>query len=208
MLGIKNYIQLSYLRGKWRRRNKHNTTILENIFDIDCVSVGRGTYGYIRVLNHNEGSELKIGSFCSIAPEVTFILHSDHDLKMMSTFPFKVKYLGTAQYEAITKGNIIVKDDVWIGYGAIILSGVTIGQGAVIAAGAVVTKDVPPYAIVAGNPAQIKSLRFSNEIVLKLNSLDYEKVEYSFWAKYVDLIYQHVDDTNIDELMKLFCENY
>lgn len=76
-----------------------------------------------------------------------------------------------------SKGDIVIHDDVWIGYGAIITSGLEIGQGAVIAAGSVVTKNIPPYAIVGGNPAHIIRYRFDEELRLKLCTLDLSKID-------------------------------
>lgn len=75
--------------------------------------------------------------------------------------------------DGYTKGPIILEDDVWIATNALILSGVTIGQGAIVAAGAVVVKDVPPYAVVGGNPAKIIKYRFPEEIIKKLLKLDF-----------------------------------
>ena len=129
-------------------------------FDIDSVEVGRGTYGGLTVQNDVKGRKLYIGSYCSIAQEVVFLLGNEHRLHTLSTFPFCAKYLGELDQDAHSRGNIIVCDDVWIGRRAMILSGVRIGQGAVVAAGAVVTKDIPPYAIVGGVPARVLKYRF------------------------------------------------
>jgi acetyltransferase-like isoleucine patch superfamily enzyme len=109
---------------------------------------------------------VKIGKKCSIAMNCTFTL-SNHLLDTFSTHPsdrhlFPHKKGNTSSY---SKGDIIIKNDVWIGVNSTILDGITIGNGAVIAAGAVVTKDVPPYAIVGGNPAKIIKYRFSKEII-------------------------------------------
>ncbi|MDY6420297.1 MAG: CatB-related O-acetyltransferase [Succinivibrio dextrinosolvens] len=117
----------------------------------------------MNILDNNSLSKLKIGSFCSIAPKVTFILNSDHYTNNLSSFPFKVMCLGSHKSEAISYGDIVVDDDVWIGYGATILSGIHVGQGAIIAAGAVVSKDVPPYAIVGGVPARIINSSFPDK---------------------------------------------
>lgn len=148
---IKRFLIKWYRIRKWRKKNLHNKTMPVNDFDFNSVSVGNYTYGGIQVCNYNLYEKLDIGNFCSIASETMFVLNADHNVNTISSFPFKVKCLGVEKFEALSKGDIIVGDDVWIGYRATILSGVHIGQGAVIAAGAVVTRDVPPYAIVGAN---------------------------------------------------------
>lgn len=179
---IKKYL----FKKKWRKMNPHNKTYPERIFNISNVTVGKHTYGGIDALIFDEKTKLKIGNYCSIAPEVVFLVSCEHCMKNISTYPFKVKIIGEEK-EATSKGDIIVKDDVWIGHRAIVMSGVTIGQGAVVAAGAIVTKDVPPYAIVAGNPAKIIKYRFNEEIVDELTKIDYNKIS-------VDDIYEHLDE--------------
>lgn len=134
----------------WRKLNTHNSTSANNIFSLDHVSVGIGTYGGLKVFNKTNDVYLKIGNYCSIGEEVKFIVAWDHILNNISTFPFKAKVLHSCRDESVAKGDIIIDDDVWIGYGATILSGVHIGQGAVIAAGAIVAGDIPPYGIVGG----------------------------------------------------------
>ena len=161
----------------WRKLNAHNETAPLNDFDISCVQVGKNTYGGLRVYNFNRNNKLVIGDFCSIASDVMFILNADHAINTVSSFPFKVKYLHIQEFEAISKGDIIVDDDVWIGFRATIMSGVHIGQGAVIAAGAVVTKDVPPYAIVGGVPAKVIKYRFEPDIIKLMYTLDYSQLD-------------------------------
>lgn len=173
---IKHYIDLFRAHYKWRKRNPHNFTVLvKELFDFNRVIVGNGTYGELYVLDDAKTSKLVIGNYCSIAKEVVFILGSDHRLDTLSTYPFKVMYMGEKR-EAISKGDIIIDDDVWIGQRATILSGIHIGQGAVIAAGAVVTKDVEPYAIVGGNPAKVIKYRFEEKIRNELLSIDFSKI--------------------------------
>lgn len=176
---------------EWRRRNLHNSTTMCNEFAMDLVHVGRYTYGELTILNFSEDIHVSIGDFCSIASGVVFAACSEHRANTISTFPFKVKCLHSASCEALSKGDIVVEDDVWIGQNAIILSGVHIGQGAIIAAGAVVTKDVPAYAIVGGNPAKIIKYRFEKSIIDKLNEVDFGKLDY----KHIEA---HIDDLNTE----------
>jgi acetyltransferase-like isoleucine patch superfamily enzyme/glycosyltransferase involved in cell wall biosynthesis len=161
----------------WRERNSHNETVMATYFDPDIVRVGNYSYGPIQVLSWgNQKEKLEIGHFVSISGGVTFILGGNHPYQGVMTFPVKVKFLGFKK-EAETKGAIVIKDDVWIGFGASVLSGVTVGQGAIIAAHAVVAKDVPPYSIVAGNPARIVKFRFDDATIQKLLKIDYSQVD-------------------------------
>ena len=119
-----------------------------------------------------------IGRFCSIACGVKFLFTSaNHTLKSLSTYPFPIFFEEWGlDVENITtawdnKGDIVIGNDVWIGYEAVIFSGVTIGGGAVIGARAVVTKDVPPYTIVGGVPAKVIRRRFPDETISRLLDL-------------------------------------
>lgn len=173
---IKRRIQLEILRIKWARKNKHNDTTIKNICNIDSIQVGNYTYGYLYVFSTNDISRLIIGNYVSIATDVKFLLSGDHPYECLSTFPIFAKVFGESQDESVSKGDIIVGDDVWIGQNAIILSGVKIGQGAIVAAGSVVTKDVPPYAIVGGSPAKIIKYRFDADMIDRLVKVDYSKI--------------------------------
>lgn len=198
---VKKQVEKGNINFLWRDLNKHNETTIFNHVKIEHLSVGNYTYGNINMYHSGNGNEkLEIGNFCSIAPNVTFLLASEHNYKSLSTFPFKVKFLG-AENEAGSKGSIIVKDDVWIGFGAIILSGVTIGQGAVIAAGSVITKDVPPYAIVGGNPAKIIKYRFDEEIIEKLLDLDFSNLTKNKIEKLAEKLYSDLNSQNIDDFV-------
>ncbi len=110
--------------------------------------------------------KIQIGKKCSIAMNCTFAL-SNHLVDTFTTSPsgrglFSHQKGNPSSY---SKGDILIKNDVWIGTNCTILDGITIGNGAVIAAGSVVTKDVPPYAIVGGNPAKVIKYRFSSELI-------------------------------------------
>ncbi len=169
---LKRYI----INKKWRKINKHNYTTIRAIYgNMDKVHIGRYTYGEIYVSSPNTEYELWVGDFCSIAGDVKFLLGADHAVDRISTYPFRSMILNNG-IDAISKGNIVVGDDVWIGEGAIILSNVNIGQGAVVSAGAVVTRDVPPYAIVGGIPAKVIKYRFRQEIIDRLMRIDYKNL--------------------------------
>ena len=178
---------------KWRKRNKHNFTKLRFYCDIDLISVGNGTYGDLYAESFGvDGAGLKIGHYCSIGQNVRFIMDGEHNYKHPSTYPFKVRYLNY-DVEALCKGPITVEDDVWIGERAIILSGVTIGQGAVIGAGSVVTKDVPPYAVYAGD--KVVKYRFSEDQIAKMIKLDYSSLSVEEVRENLDLMYKELDDS-------------
>lgn len=123
---------------------------------------------------------LIIGKFCSIACGVKFLFNSaNHTLKSLSsyTFPLFFEEWGLDKKNVASawdnKGDIIIGNDVWIGYEAVIMAGVHIGDGAVIAARAVVTKEVPPYTIVGGTPARKIRMRFEEETIAKLQQIQW-----------------------------------
>lgn len=140
----------------------------------EFVEVGRFTYGRPRFVTFPSSSRMRIGSFCSIGDDVTFILGGEHFTERLTTYPLNV-LLGDAGLPWLEKekGPIIVGNDVWIGYGATILSGVTIGNGAVIGAGSVVASDVEAYSIVGGNPARLLRKRFPPETVSAIERLQW-----------------------------------
>ena len=131
--------------------------------------------GFERNVLYNFGDDrLIIGKFCAIATHVKFIMSgANHKLDAISTYPFPIFGQGwegeLAQIMNLpTKGDTVVGHDVWLGYDAMVLPGVTIGDGAVIGARSVVTSDIPPYAIAAGNPARVIKQRFSDADIARL----------------------------------------
>ncbi|MCB9140020.1 MAG: CatB-related O-acetyltransferase [Caldilineaceae bacterium] len=131
---------------------------------------GDHTYGKPRVYSWASTSTLRVGSFCSIADGVKIFLGGEHRVDWVTTYPFTLFWKEAQHVEGhpATKGDVTIGNDVWIGMEAVIMSGVTIGDGAVIGSRALVTKDVPPYGIVAGNPAKLIKKRFDEDVVRQL----------------------------------------
>lgn len=124
------------------------------------------------------GDSLRIGKFCSIACGAKFLFASaNHTQTSVSTYPFPIFFeewdldIGDVMSAWDHKGDIVIGNDVWIGYEAVVMAGVTIGDGAIIGARAVVTKDVPPYTIVGGVPAREIRRRFSDDVIARLQEL-------------------------------------
>lgn len=128
--------------------------------------IGDWTYGAPRVLSWRQDATLKIGRFCSIADGVTILLGGDHNVDWVTTYPLYILFGKEKTFPGFvrSKGDVVIGNDVWIGRDALILSGVEIGNGAIVAARSVVTEDVAPYSIVAGNPARHIKFRFSESI--------------------------------------------
>ena len=148
--------------------------------------------------------KLIIGKFCSIACGTKFLFNcANHTLKSLSTYTFPLFYEEwELEKSNITtawdnKGDIVIGNDVWIGYEAVIMAGVHIGDGAIIAARAVVTKDVPPYTIVGGTPAKEIRKRFDAEVIQQLLIL-------KWWNWSTDKIRQclpYIAEGKMDELL-------
>jgi virginiamycin A acetyltransferase len=118
--------------------------------------------------------QIIIGKKCSIALNCTFTL-ANHLTEIFSTYPSSTNLFWhqNGNPNGYSKGDIIIKNDVWIGVNCTILDGITIGNGAVIGAGSVVTKDVPPYAIVGGNPAKVIKYRFTKDIIDEIENIQF-----------------------------------
>lgn len=197
-------IQLNYFKRKWRRLNPENDTKLMNDFPMELITVGKHSYGELNIITFNNHTRLQIGSYCSIAQHVSFLLDAEHNISTMSSFPYKAKCTHSG-IEAFSKGDIIIDDDVWIGYGSTIMSGVHIGQGAIVAAGAVVTKDVPPYAIVGGVPAKVIKYRFKQQLIEGLLKVDYSALTDEMIANHIDELYTDLQDVGQLEWMPKKC---
>ena len=157
----------------------HNISVgdytIYNDFVRDPVEFERNSVLYHYPVN---GDRLVIGKYCSIACGAKFLLNSaNHTLRSLSTYPFPIFYeaWGTPVSEVSSawdnRGDIVIGNDVWIGYEAVILSGVHIGDGAIIGARAVVTRDVEPYTIMGGVPARPIRKRYDEETIQRLLAL-------------------------------------
>ncbi len=132
------------------------------------IKVGRFTYGKPEFFLWNDSERIEIGSFCSIANEVAIFGGGNHRTDWTTAYPLRIVFgLPGAGLDGqpASRGTTKIGNDVWIGFRSTILSGVTIGDGAVIAAGSTVTKDVPPYAVIAGTPAKVIKMRFPPELI-------------------------------------------
>jgi len=183
------------------RKNDKQIVYLKNVITKPNIFVGDYTIyndfvnDPIKFENNNvlyqypiNNDKLVIGKFCSIACGAKFIFNSaNHTLKSLSNYTFPIFFeewgLDSKNIKSAwdNKGDIIIGNDVWIGYEAVIMPGVKIGDGAIIATRAVVTKDVPPYTIVGGVPAKVIRKRFDDDTILKLQKIkwwdwDYEKI--------------------------------
>ncbi len=213
LLFIKNFIirnlglDLLISKAQWRLRNKHNATLPVNIFDQSRVQVGKMTYGPMIVHMSGTANEmLLIGSYVSISFGVKFILGGNHNTKTFTTFPHSSMSWGLGQ-EATSKGPIVIEDDVWIGTDSLILSGVTIGKGAVVAAGSVVTKSVPAFTIVGGNPAKLIRNRFDENLKARMEKIDFASIDWVKLKLNRDLFYSELNTNVLDQIEKILATN-
>jgi acetyltransferase-like isoleucine patch superfamily enzyme len=156
------------IRDKLKRRfNRRNPNLTYPEY-----SFGKWTYGVPLVHNWPGGSKLSVGAFCSIAEGVQIFLGGEHRTDWVTTYPFIDFWKAALDIKGHpkTKGDVVIGNDVWIGQEALILSGVNIADGAVIGARSVVCSDVPPYHIVAGNPARIIKARFDPNTIQRLSA--------------------------------------
>lgn len=121
---------------------------------------------------HLDKVKLILGKFCAIAAETKFIMTGNHKLDGISTYPFPIFQQGWEKAFDVSefpfKGDIVVGNDVWFGYDSLVMPGIKIGDGAIVATRAVVSKHVPPYTVVAGNPARVVKERFDEATVERL----------------------------------------
>lgn len=185
---------------------------LKNVVNNPNISIGDYTYydDFENVENFEKNvkyhfdfinDKLIIGKFCMIASNVTFIMNgANHLTDAFTTYPFAI--FGNGWETAMEgksypkKGDIIIGNDVWIGYNATIMAGVTIGDGAIVATNSTVIKNVEPYSIVGGNPATEIKKRFSKDTISRLL-----KVKWWNWnEEKLTRNLQHLTDKDIDKI--------
>jgi len=197
---------------KFPIENYDRLCFLKNVIKNPNIVVGDYTYydDFENVENFEKnvkymfdfvGDKLIIGKFCMIASDVKFIMNgANHLTNSLSTYPFAI--FGKGWESAMDgknypkKGDIIIGNDVWIGYNATVMAGVTIGDGAVIAANSTVIKDVDPYSIVGGNPAKEIKKRFSKDIIKRL-------LELKWWNWDIEKITKNIQHLTGDEIEKI-----
>lgn len=156
------------VRGLFLGRKKTDTDVTRLL--LPQYDIGKETYGNPVVLAWGATSRLTIGSYCSIGGNVQILLGGNHRTDWVTTFPFPVRWPEAASISGhpASKGDIVIGHDVWIGRQSVILSGVTINTGAVVGCNSVVSRNVPPYTIVAGNPAREIRKRFTDRQIERL----------------------------------------
>lgn len=201
MLAIIKRVILKYLiKLKWRKKNSHNSTNASTLFNVNSVKVGNRSYGDLNVHQYDSGAKLIIGSNVSIASDVHFLLGGEHDYKRLSSWPYQsLVYKVEGNW---TNYDTIVEDEVWIGYGSTILTGVRIGKGSIIGAKSVVAKDIPPFSVYVGN--KVIKKRFSTEIIEKLDKIDFENINHERGDSYERFCMTQITEENVDDVIKAF----
>lgn len=194
---LENYDRLCFLKNVVKNPN----IIIGDYTYYDDFETVENFEKNVKYLFDFTGDKLIIGNFCMIASDVIFIMNgANHLSESISTYPFAIfggdwsNAMDGKKYP--TKGDTIIGNDVWIGFGATIMPGVHIGHGAIIASKSVVTKDVEPYSVVGGNPAKEIRKRFSAEEIKKL-------LEICWWDWPIEKITKNVQNLTSNRIDKM-----
>lgn len=205
---LKIIFSRSYRDKQWAKTSHPHDTIVK--IDGDNVSVGKFTFGVgnIQLANHTGSPNLSIGRYCSIAGNVKIFTGAYHRSDWATTYPFghiHEDIFGTYNAKGYphSKGPVKIGNDVWIGNSVTIMSGVTIGDGAILAANSHIVKDVQPYEIVGGNPAQHIRYRFSNEIIDFLKNLSWWNLDDNLVKKIHPLLTTEPSAEIVDKIKKI-----
>ena len=210
---------IKYILGFLKNLFNPAVSFLVKIDNKSSISRNAKVYGGVQVSNSTMGDysyvgrgtrviHADIGKFCSIAGDVRIGMGT-HTIDKISSSPIfteahnSTKHQWTESSFAVPYKRVTIGNDVWIGTEAMIMGGVAIGDGAVVGAGAVVTKDVPPYAIVGGVPAKIIRYRFSEDVIKKLERLQWWTLDEKILKNNILLFQEPVDDRIIDKFISL-----
>ena len=195
---MKNFLINIYIKFLTKKldaqlKSQYLRNYYQEKFDLQIGEYSYGCFDPSRI-----GRGTIIGRYCSFAPTV-YIFTRNHGISSISTHPYLYNSnLGFIEKDTILSSPCVIEDDVWLGHNAVLTASVNkIGRGAIIGAGAIVTKDVPAYAIMAGNPARIVRYRFSPEIIEKIESSQWWLLSdtelHNLIKKSPDFIYRPID---------------
>jgi len=203
------YLNLKIPPYQIKEPTNYSLDILKNqkpfpmmFIDLDSYIVGAKLESILEFRLADGVHNLQIGKYSSLAEDILFLVDVDHDYKQITTGTLSVFRGQPFKSKIKRKGQIVIQNDCWIGNGVTILGGVTVHNGAVIAAKAVVTKDVPPYAIVGGNPAKVIKCRFEEQQIQHLQRIAWWDWSQEKIKENVELFHQDVSEfiaAHIDE---------
>lgn len=198
-------------RRHWKNRaqnaSEHERTRIQGN---SPITVGAHTYGHdqLAIREWGEGGSLSIGKYCSLASGIEIFMGGGHRTDWTSSFPFHLLFPDLQSQPHYTHApinyDVNIGHDVWIASGVTILPGVSIGNGAMIGAKAVVTKDVPAYGFVAGNPAKFIRSRFSAEIIERLHLLQWWDLPMEEIEKLLPILTAAPKIDELDALLRLY----
>jgi len=199
-LGKNNYVKKTAIKGMF--------SSLEGckIYAVNIegnVTIGKYTALWGPNLDIISGSfEVQIGSFCSIARNVSMQAFNHNMNKITTSFVGKNFFNEAWGNETISKGNIIIENDVWVGAHTVLMGGITLGNGCVVGANSVVTSNVPPYSIVGGSPARIIGKRFSDKMINKLLALRWWNWSDDKLKKHRDFFHDNLSEISLNKIIK------
>jgi acetyltransferase-like isoleucine patch superfamily enzyme len=164
------------------------------------ISWGEKTYGQPEIICYDGVSRLTMGKYTSIASRTSILLGANHKRGLIASYPRSLINKNVTQQETNERGDVVIGNDVWIGYGATIIGPCTIGDGAIIGAHALVRGDIPPYAVAVGVPAKVIRYRFSQEEIQKLLSIRWWEKEEKRIKEVEGLLYSNDVDSLLEAL--------